>query len=143
MTFDLLAGQISKIRKQIPEEVNKATQKVAKVILETAAGNTPVDTTKAISNWQVTQNRSASSILGPKVPGTKGSTRQASLQITIDEGVAAMKGRRVGTEIHIANNAPYIDGLNDGSSRTQPGAFVEKANLAGRIQIQQTQIRFG
>jgi len=115
-------------------------KKVASVILETAAANTPVDTTQALSNWQIGIGSGPSSFIGPKVPGKFGSTKPASLTITVREGKSAMKGRTVGSEIHIVNNAPYIDGLNDGTISRQPSAFVQKAILAGNNQLAATRL---
>ena len=140
MTFELLPAAIGRLHKRVYREVNKATQKVAAVILETAADGTPVDTTQALSNWQVGKGSGPNSFIGPRVPGSAGSTKLASLRITVDQGKYAMKNRVVGSTIHIVNNAPYIDGLNDGTISRQPAGFVQKAMLAGDSQLAATRL---
>jgi len=141
MTIDNLGGAIRKLRKRIPVAVKEATDAVAIEILETAADNTPVDTTEALSNWRVGVGSVPLGAVGPLVPGTGGSTKQASLQQVSDSGKTKLAPRKVGTEIHIANNAPHIDGLNDGSISQQPGQFVQKGILAGRMKLANTRLR--
>lgn len=148
-----LASEIRELRHRIYNEVNKGTQKVAAVILETAAANTPVDTTQALSNWQVGLDSAPSSFIDAKVPGKEGSTLSASLEITIREGKAVLKTRQMLSitspargktkpfpDIHIVNNAPYIDELNDGTISKQPDAFVQKAIMAGERQQNSTRL---
>ena len=43
-------------------------------------------------------------------------------------------------DIHIVNNASYINGLNDGTISRQPSAFVQKAILAGNNQLAATRL---
>jgi hypothetical protein len=140
MTFELLPAAMKKLQENIPKEVNKATQKVAEVILYTAAENTPVDTSKALSNWIVSLNSPANSYILPKVPGLDGSTKYASLAIVIREARAIMSNRRIGVDIHVGNIAPYIDELNNGKSKRAPAGFVQKATLAGIQQQNATKL---
>lgn len=141
MTFDLLAPAIRKLRKDIPERVAEATNEVAIVFLESVIRFTPVDTTKALSNWQVSLNEATEGVIGARVPGVAGSTKAASAAEAVAAGRRELRNRRVGIEIHISNNAPYIDLLNDGSISEQPGNFVAKARVLTEIQIRNTKIK--
>lgn len=141
MNISRLSGAIKALRAKIPEEVNRATKEVAMVVLETAASATPVDTTQALSNWQIGVGARPITFIGPHVPGFAGVTKYASLSVVESEGNKALQNRQVGVDIHIVNNADYIEGLNDGTISRQPGQFVEKALLAGRLQIQRTKLR--
>lgn len=141
MSFELLPAAIDKLQKQIPVAVAKATNEIAFEILRVVASNTPVDTSKAISNWRVSLHSTFAGDVEAHYEGVHGSTKELSVQRTIDLGKQRLSNRIVGTEIHIFNNADYIDGLNDGTISRQPGLFVQKALLAGKIKIQKTQIR--
>lgn len=137
-----LAAKMRDLQKQIPVRVALATNKVAEVILETAAESTPYDTTKALSNWQVSLGTRSFLEIEARVPGKAGSTRPLSLAMTKADGISEMQGRKVGVEIHIVNNASYIDDLNvTGAISQQAGEFVQKAILQGRLQVQKTIIR--
>lgn len=131
MTFANLASAIASLRAEIPKLVSVETVKIAKVVLKVASENTPVDTTKAISNWQVGVGNAPTNVLNPYVPGSGGSTQIASIIATNNVGAAKLNRRKYGQTIHIVNNADYIEGLNDGSISRQPGGFVEKAIVAG------------
>lgn len=141
MTIHNLSAAIKKLRERIPVAVNEATKEVAIEILSVAASNTPVDTTKAISNWQIGVGSAPSGVVPPHVPGSAGSTKGQSLAITVDKGKAKLVNRKVGSDIHVTNNADHIDGLNDGTISKQPGQFVQKAELAGTIKIANTKLR--
>lgn len=140
MTFELLPAAMADLQRRIPLIVAEATNQVAEDIHFTAADNTPVDTTKALSNWRVGVGGAPGGVIGPQVPGLGGATKQASLAATVAEGKTEMEGRRVGIPIHISNNAPYIEGLNNGSISQQPGAFVQLAELAGQRKIAATRL---
>ena len=141
MTFSLLPSAIRSLGERITREVNRVVKEVAKEILETAADGTPVDTTKALSNWQVGVGSTPVGVLGPRVPGLGGVTKAASLSATVNDGVGKMQGRKVGVPIHIANNAHYIDGLNDGSISKKGDHFVEDALVQGRIRLSTSRLR--
>ncbi len=141
MTFSLLSGEIAKLRVRIEKEVAMATNEVAMVIMKTAAVNTQVDTSQALSNWQVSLNVGLKTFIGPRVPGFGGSTKFASYSSAVSAAQRKLVKRRVGTAIHIVNNAPYIDKLNYGSFTRLPAGFVEKALLAGQNQILKTKLK--
>lgn len=141
MTFELLGPAIENLRKKvIPERVAAATNEVAVVLLDGLVQFTPVDTTKALSNWQVGLGDALSGVIPARVPGVGGSTKAAAAAETVAAGRRALTNRRVGTEIHVANNAPYIELLNDGTHSAQPGNFVAKARVLAQVQIRNTKI---
>jgi len=141
MTFELLPDAMVKLRERIEDEVNIATQKVVLVIVHTAAENTPVDTSKAMSNWRVGIGSGPEGEVGARVPGKGGSSGPAVLYIIGEDAKRAMQNRKVGTAVHIVNNAEHIEKLNNGTGFSKPPGFVEKAELMGSLQIKNTQIR--
>jgi len=116
----------------LPKHVNQVKQEVAAVTLETVAAFTPVDTSNALSNWQVGLGSASAPVIPPHSPGKRGSTRQESLHATIAAGTVAIKSSLPGQAIHIANGVDYIKELNDGTLSQAPGGFVETAILVGR-----------
>lgn len=162
-TLSVLPRRFDRIKKNIPREVGKIKKRVALKVLKTAVNGTPVDTSKALSNWTVGIGAAPSGVRGPAVPGKFGSTRSISAATTISTGEAVLGGgllgsitvgssgtslggstggpNLVGVNIHVTNNAPYIVGLNDGTRSNQAGAFKERALLAGSLAVKTFKIR--
>jgi hypothetical protein len=77
---------------------------------------TPVDTGRARSNWIVRIGEASSEVREPAEVGS-----------VLAEGQAVISQYRGGSSIHITNNLPYINRLNEGwSAQASPG-FVETA----------------
>lgn len=93
---------------------------------------TPVDTSQALSNWQVSINAPVAAAIPPYVPGEAGSSRAASGAEAVQVARATLSRKQPGQSIYISNVLPYIVPLNNGSSRQQPAGFVERALLIGR-----------
>lgn len=105
---------------------------VALKIVETLAYRTPVDTSTALSNWQVSLNAPKTAFINAYHPGYLGYTLIASAQATIQAAQAALAQKKPGQTIYIANNAPYIRDLNAGTSKQAPAGFVEASVLIAR-----------
>ena len=121
-------------KKNLPANVGKVVQDVAKAFLVTAADLTPVDTGAAISNWQVGINASPKGVLPPHVPGRFRSTAIENLNATIRAGLSTIDSGKPGDAYHIVNNIEYISDLDSGTSRQAPSGMTALAKLvAGRI----------
>lgn len=127
-----LADAIAKRRKAIPEAASKLAVETALTIVGDLAYKTPVDTSQALSSWEVTLDAPSQNKPGPHFPGKQGSSYRASAAETIARAKAILKSKKPGQVIYITNNQPYIRKLNDGSSAQQPAGFVERAVLIGR-----------
>lgn len=129
-------GQFSKLMRQrarnLPREVHKVVQNVAKAYLVSVADATPVDTGAAISNWQIGVNNSPDSVLPPHVPGKFRSTALENLSATIQAGTSIVDSSKPGDVIHIVNNLHYIVDLNNGSSNQAPSGMTAIAELTAR-----------
>lgn len=123
--MDKLAGTA------IPQEVSDFTVKVAITILTDLVYHTPVDTSKALSNWLGSLDAPAVGTIDAHFPGEKGSSQRASAAETIDAAKAVWASKQPGQSIFITNNLPYIQRLNEGYSGQQPAGFVERAELIG------------
>lgn len=111
---------------------NDLAKKVALAIVRELVISTPVDTSKALSNWQVSLNTRPAGSLPPYAYGNRGSTQEISAVDAIRVAELILKNKKPGDVIHITNNLPYIRRLNEGSSTQAPAGFVERAELIGR-----------
>lgn len=130
-----LAERIESLSAAIPEAAATAANEAALAAVVYLTDQTPVDTTRALSNWQVGLGRPFMFDIGPFVPGFGGSTKAASRQQAISTARYLLSLRRPGTTIYISNNAPYIRRLNDGWSLQNAGGFVESAVLVARRHV--------
>jgi len=108
-------------------------------MIEYLVAQTPVDTSKALSNWRVAVGGSGYG--AEPVPayyvGVAGSTQQASQRAAIEAAKAALKGARAGSPIAIINQVPYIGELAAGSSAQAPAGWVEGSILVGKKAAQE------
>lgn len=130
---------VFRIAKRFEEETNRLVQGVITEVHKTAAEETPVETGKAISNWQVGIGKPPSDVREPHFPFPKGhgsgvpleARRTPNVQASISEAAPVIATRKSEQTGYVTNNLDYIGSLNDGSSRQAPSGFVEKAVLAG------------
>lgn len=138
-----LAKRLEKLADDLPEQVSEQSKKAAIAIVTDLANKTPVDTSNALSNWQVTLDSPATSEIPPHFPGSGGNTQRASVAQTIANAIKVLESKKPGQKIYITNNAPYIRRLNDGYSAQQPAGFVERAALIGRVVLRKFKVKHG
>jgi hypothetical protein len=119
--------RIRKLGTSIQANADNLTKRVAVAVDSTVVLETPVDTGRARSNWQVDINNDPKDSFEPFFPGEAGSTGGQNAQAAIDEGKQQIDTYNSGDTIHIVNNLGYIGELNDGSSAQAPAGFVEEA----------------
>ena len=115
--------------RKVAEGADALTRKVALAADQAVVFGTPVDTGRARSNWIAAIGSAPSSVIDAYSPGEAGSTEAANTQAAIDQAESVIRGYNYGEEIHITNNLPYIQRLNDGYSAQAPANFVEQAVL--------------
>ena len=111
----------------VESNAGKLLKKVATRVDQVVVTETPVDTGRARSNWQVEVGSTPGATREPYNPGEGGSTGAANAQAAIDQGKAAIATYKTGDEIHITNNLSYIGRLNEGHSAQAPAGYVEEA----------------
>jgi len=101
---------------KVEEKLDDVTRDTALILHGQLIQDTPVDTSRAKSNWW------------PDIDNVNIEIKEP------DDGVASeakmkevMKSYKLGDTIYISNNLPYIRPLNDGTSVQQPEGFVERA----------------
>ena len=104
--------------------------------LRVMAGGTPVDKGVARSNYRVSKGSRTFAIIPAYSPGKDlGIGEQANLRAVLAQGRAALSDLKPGQAAFITNNVPYIEQLNNGSSKQSPGGFLEAGAAAARIYI--------
>lgn len=127
-----LANKIEALDSEIQKAASDTAVGVALAIVGDLSYRTPVDTSKALSNWRVTLDAPATGNIDAHYQGEKGSTQGASAAQSIADAKRVLRNKRPGQAIFITNNLPYIRRLNDGYSKQAPSGFVERAVLIGR-----------
>ncbi|PCI27881.1 hypothetical protein COB55_04900 [Candidatus Wolfebacteria bacterium] len=127
-----LAGLQKRLQKKVEKvaRIDKRIKATAKEVLKVAAIGTPVDTSKALSNWKVSVGAPDNIERDAFVPGEDGRTAGASLSFVLSLGFAAIKSQKEGQAIFIQNNADYIIDLEGGKS-TQNKNFIDAAIKRG------------
>lgn len=118
----------ARIQQVINEFTDRITSAIVVGVTEALHEETPKDTTFASVNWRPTigypflevqpRNRSRDdrAALVPQYRAT---------QLSNLSGINTVRGLR--DSVYIVNNAPYIGGLNGGSSSQAPAGFVQEA----------------
>lgn len=134
MSGDLLAlakfieGKADKVK----DVAHELKQEAATAMLVHLVRETPVDTSQALSNWQIGNGVPVIAEIPPYVRGLRGSTAGASQDAAIAEGKERIARSKPGEPIYLSNLLPYIRRLNNGWSKQHPGGFVQSAMMIGR-----------
>lgn len=132
MEFSEFAKQMRERAERLPQAVNEVKKDVASAVVKTLVEVTPVDTSAALSNYQIGINAPARATLPPRVAGKRGSTAAASSDQTIAAAETEIGTALPGDEIYISNNIDYIQDLDDGTSPQAPSGMKDIALAAGR-----------
>lgn len=128
-----LKSQINAETEKLRVKVNsKALDFVSKITYET-----PVDTSRALSNWRLSTGSPVSGEIDPYAEGSRGSTFGISRGLTVSFAKTYLNNRRLGENIYIINHTHYIGDLNDGTSRQAPKGFVDReiSNLGNSLKV--------
>lgn len=99
------------------------------------AFDTPVDTSKALSNWQVGIGSPITAEIEAYDPGYLGYTAASSANTAIEMATQTLKDKKPGETIYVSNNANYIRSLNAGSSKQAPAGFVEASVMKAKSNL--------
>ena len=132
-----LRKQLHSFKKDVNQYVVQCKIKLAQEVLSAVVMATPVDTSKALSNWIVSLRRGSSKITDAHFSGSYGSTFAASAGQTVALGDAVIKNVKIGETIFITNNVNYIELLNKGWSKQAPSGFIEQQfnNAVKRVKL--------
>lgn len=136
-----LSRRLNVLRKRLPEQVNQLKVDIAEEIVTHFAMVTPVDTSKALSNWQIGIGSAAGGEIEAHFVGTLGSTEGISVGATISAAKTKLANSTSGVSVHITNNADYITDLDQGSSRQFAGGFDRRAILIAQNALRTFRIK--
>lgn len=123
--------------KKVSSNTDNLVRKVVLAVDQAVVLATPVDTGRARANWQPTIGAPAAGEV-PE-PTSKGAGLRQALEA--GERVATQyKGGTNSPTVHITNNLPYIQYLNEGSSKQAPINFVGTAILLAIAAIKSARI---
>lgn len=125
--FDQMPKVVGNWAKGVQEGTDTAVRLIVEAGIDTIADHTPVDTTRAVSNWLVTISRPASGEAPPHVPGSVGGSGATAARSTTKArargAISAYKGAKTA---YITNNVPYIGVLEYGDAKHRPSGMVSK-----------------
>lgn len=139
--FSQLAPTMKRYAKGLPGAVQQAVRMIAQPGLDTMIDATPVDTTRAVSNWVVTHGSPQSKERPARVRGSvKGSGEAAAKSAMKAEGALRIKYFVLGVPMFISNMVPYIGVLEHGDSKHAPNNMFSRGvqtmvRTAKRIRI--------
>lgn len=114
--------------------MNERVKRGAIAVLKYLVNTTPVDTSQALSNWEVSTAGPVYHVnsLPPYVPGSGGSTKTASAQEALRVGMAIIATKKPGQKLYISNSVPYIEKLNTGHSKQVPVYWTRGVHMIFR-----------
>lgn len=110
---------------ELEDGLNRVAKEVAVSLIDDLIMMTPVDTSKALSNWRAGQAYPLTDEIDAHVPGNFGSTRGLSASKASGDAKVNISKKEPGVTLYISNSAEYITELNNGSSKQAPAGFVE------------------
>ncbi len=125
-TLGDLASALSEAARTLPTDLNKITQDVAKYATQRLIYETPVDTSQALSNWQVGLSVGSSLQLPAYFIGDSGSTQNISAVTALGAAYQQIARKKYGMNLVIYNNLKYINKLNAGASQQADANYVNK-----------------
>lgn len=131
------AKRMTRLGSTIEDNADQVVRKAVLAVDQAVVLATPVDKGRARSNWVAELDTAFSGEVEPYVPGEGGSTGGANAQAAMNQAAATAAkydGDRH-SEVHITNNLPYIQALNDGHSAQAPADFVGEAIQAGAAAV--------
>lgn len=141
MNLTLFSKLMRDRAKKLPVRVNEIKVEVATAGFHQLIENTPVDTGKAVSNWQVGVNQMPQDVKPPYVPGIDRSTEEQNKMAALSAAKQPLSTVKSGDVIHLTNNTEYIIDLHEGSSPQSPrGYMVNHAMTTMRFRVKLAKI---
>lgn len=128
-SFSKLAQHLESLAEEAEEHASDVAVEVALAMVHQLAYSTPVDTSEALSNWQISF-APVKAAIPAHTEGEKGSTKSVSARETVLRAQRALANRAAGQTIYVGNAAPHIQALEYGAS-PQNQFFAEAANAYG------------
>lgn len=130
-----LAKRLNTHADELDSVASKVAAEFALVLIERLVDSTPIDTSKAISNWILSINDPVLIDQDAFAEGIRGSTYQASKAEVMNFARTQIAKKQAGEPIFLSNAAPYIRSLEEGSSSQAPAGFLRQSVMFARKQL--------
>lgn len=134
-TLKDLAKRLEKIADNIEAAPSKVAALFALELIDDLVIRTPVDTSKALSNWLMSIEDPVLIDMDAYYEGTFGSTFSASRSEVLKHAHTIAGRKKPGQPLYISNAAPYIMDLERGSSKQAPSGFTKQAIFAAKSKL--------
>jgi len=116
LSFRLIGAdkEFEKLDRETKKEINSIARTQAFDTMNKVKQNTPIDTGRARNSWILTTEKN-------KFKDAKNGSNLPSFLPPVDD-------RKIET-LYLTNGTPYIENLNQGSSKQAPARFIETAIL--------------
>lgn len=141
-TLKGLAARMNAEAERLEDYAHDAKLYLAHTIAYDLIDTTPVDTSRALSNWLISAGSRSNVGTIDFAKGERGNTRSTSAAMAKARVDASLAAVSPGQSVFISNVVRYIVYLNRGHSGQAPAMFVENSVLRGRMKLRQ-QIQAG
>lgn len=109
----------------------RVVKTAARAALEYAVFNTRIDTSKLVSNWQVSIDGAGRGVLEAHFQGKAGSTGGSSIATSLALGYAEIERFKItqNRDLYLTNNTPYFRYVDDG--QTSDAMRAAQVSIAG------------
>lgn len=121
-----LAAAFRSAERALEKDVNSIAIKAGTELAFRLIYETPVDTSQALSNWQVGFALPTSSRIPAYKEGQHGSTKEYSAAKAYMKALSLIKQKKPRIDLILSNNLPYIHKLNLGGSPQQSAFYIER-----------------
>lgn len=125
-----LSKDLKRTNNQLEKELIKMFKGATFAHVSAVIDATPVDTSKAVTNWRANIDVPATDVVGPGVSSRKGSAAQSARSKAKGMARPAVNALGLDRTLYITNNVPYIGLLNNGSPVHRPANMTRKGKTA-------------
>lgn len=135
-----LNRQLVKFNKDVKKRVTIYKRKFAQTIAWELIMATPVDTSKALSNWIASLGQPNGKAIDAYCVGFHGSSEAISSSMAYSRANAVIQRAKIGEIVYISNNVDYIELLNMGYSPQAERNFIQHSVSRSVEQMQRVKL---
>lgn len=137
MSLRRLASDIRRLPERIELAVVEEVKDFALSVVDIGTINSPVDTSRLISNYHISVGSSSEEVFEAAVEGRLGSTSSASRSVTLLEAEADLAAKTaIGQDVYVVNNTEYL------LERNQADGFLDRIFSEAVVRAQSRIFRF-
>ena len=137
MSLRRLANDIRRLPERIELAVVEEVKDFALSVVDIGTINSPVDTSRLISNYHISVGSSSEEVFEAAVEGRLGSTSSASRSVTLLEAEADLAAKTaIGQDVYVVNNTEYL------LERNQADGFLDRIFSEAVVRAQSRIFRF-